>query len=998
MNYKVGPHLLLRMPVKNPLDYRLEPQHFLDDQLFRAAILVATPAFYAILYREKFQAAALSEKQANTLQKYINRFCYRPTPFALFSTVCLVEWNSNINTQTVSPKFKIDVRAAMPLQNIIGRYLVEHELNQQSTFETNPSLYRVVNEYRFFRTGFDETGKERHYQLQSIAFSKLLKDLLSQCDTGCDRQKIVDQIIRSADCLREEAEDYTDFLIDAQLLVNRLRLTITGKDYLTHLTETLNEGQPKNKLLRILARQNAEKQIAIGPAFIAHLEQDLNTLLPQNEMPQEKLSIILQQDVAEGTLELKFQERLGDGIAALELLSPTAQSATMSQFMKHFQKHFEGQTLPLLQALDPEAGVGYQHPETERDNPLLETLNIPYQKQTGQGGTWSSAHSLLMEIWLRDKSADPVIRLQPSDLERLQSRVKFEPILGMSVLFRIAENKVFIENAGGINAPALMGRFTVADEQIAGAAQAMARQLELKNPDIIFTELLHLADPHTDNINRRAHIYHYELPITAPSTLPIGQQLQLSDLYIRVIDNKVMLFSERHQKIVIPRLTSAYNHNLNKLPLFRFLADLPYQYGRSTLGLDLRQFFPDLRFYPRTEYKDTILSLATWIIKENQIVALQDEQNNGVEAFKELGKTIHLPPYFSLVEGDQELVFDGQSERDITFFLRCIRQKKEAVLKEFLQQPIVRQYNAYLLPDEPLVLPQPGSLRRPKASVQRKYIPGSEWLYLKIYAPKIGVNRLLQRLAPLLHKRYGEHKVRQWFFIRYEDHAPHIRLRLQVNPDSVNEVLQAFKAKLEDRIQQHVIREFQIDVYNRELERYALGGIENTERLFWASSELVLSFLKQGKTKRMVNTHSFALYSTLVIISRFISDPEKQITFTLDSFQQLLPEFTDVTIKVDLDKKYRELSPGITAAFADSDQAIRSGSIKAGKNFLSSLQEIAKTMGRMPEMGYVRSIIHVHLNRIFTDEPRKQEMICYYLLHKHLLSVKGRNKFLSKFS
>jgi hypothetical protein len=82
-----------------------------------------------------------------------------------------------------------------------------------------------------------------------------------------------------------------------------------------------------------------------------------------------------------------------------------------------------------------------------------------------------------------------------------------------------------------------MGRFTVADETIANAAQAMARQLELQNPDIICAELLHLADPHTDNINRRAHIYQYELPVTGASTLPETQQIQLSDLYMVVIPN-----------------------------------------------------------------------------------------------------------------------------------------------------------------------------------------------------------------------------------------------------------------------------------------------------------------------------------------------------------------------------------------------------------------------------------------------------------------------------
>lgn len=984
MSYQFVKHLLLRMPVKNPGDYAAEPQYFLDDHFFRAALRVATPAFYATLARQRFRAEQLSDKEAYTLQKYINRYCFRPTPFGLFSSITLIEWSTKVQMASL-PAFKAHIRTAITLQNLLSDHLLENHLFNQSKYETNPSIYRVLNEYRFFRTGLDEAGK-RDYQLQSIAFSKVLKDLIIRCSKGCRPQEIVSQIIRSAGCTSAEAKDYAGFLINAQLLVSCWRLPITGDDHLQRLTTLLHESTFKENLTKTLSAQR-KAPLMIDPAFIETQENNLDTLLP--DLPGDKLSIILQRKTNE-LLGETYQDKLRDGIAALQLLTPGGSSPILSEFIHGFQQHFEGRTLPLLQALDPEAGVGYQQPEKEKNNPLLETLNIPSSSQAALSGNWSPAHTVLLECWLRDKSNDPMIRLTEEDLERLKTDVP-QQLLGMSVLFRISDHKVFIENAGGINAPALMGRFTLADEQIAEAAQQMARHLEAQNPEIIFAELLHLADPHTDNINRRLPVYHYELPITAASTLPQVQQLQLSDLYIRVVNNQVILFSEKHQKIVIPRLTSAYNHSLNKLPLFRFLADLAYQFGRSSLALDLRQLFPDLRFYPRVAYHESILSLATWILTEDQLNGLQ-QTGDTTQAFHELSTAIRLPRYFSLAEGDQELVFDGQSSRDIKFFSSCIRQKKEAILKEYLNQPAVKQYNAYLLPSEPLVLPdliKPVRLNKQK---QRKYMPGSEWLYLKLYAPKIGVNRLLLRLAPLLNKSYGGNKIGQWFFIRYEDHAPHIRLRLRVEPGSVSEVLLAFKTKLEDRIQQQVIREFQLDVYTRELERYTAGGIENTERFFWASSELVLHFLKTNQTSPVTGHHAFALYTTQKIIEQFISEPEQQIKFTLESFQQFLPEFTDKPIKVALDKKYRELTPSITAAFQKQDPAILSGSAKAGSNFMASLRAITDHMEHIPYEDYLRSIIHMHQNRIFTDESRKQEMICYYLLHKYLLSVKGRNK------
>jgi hypothetical protein len=165
MNYHFAPHLLLRMPVKAPDDYVAEQQSFLDDQFFRTAIKVATPSFYAVLDRQQFQAMSLSDKEISTLQKYINRYCFRPTPFGLFSSVSLAEWVDKVDVHHPPANFSAHIRTAMPLQNMLGNYLLECELKDQARFESNPSIYRVLNEYRFFRMGLDEGGKQREYFL-----------------------------------------------------------------------------------------------------------------------------------------------------------------------------------------------------------------------------------------------------------------------------------------------------------------------------------------------------------------------------------------------------------------------------------------------------------------------------------------------------------------------------------------------------------------------------------------------------------------------------------------------------------------------------------------------------------------------------------------------------------------------------------------------------------------------------------------------------------------
>jgi hypothetical protein len=358
MNYHFDRQLLLRMPVNKPGDYSSQQQAFLNDDLFLAAIRVATPAFYTLLKSRQFRASQLAAKEVHTLQKYINRYCFRPTPFGLFSSVTLVEWGNDPISISSPPTFECCIRTAMPVQNQLSEYLLAQGKFSDTRFQSNPSLYRVLNEYRFFRMGLNETGTQRDYQLQSIASSKVLKVLLRLCNSGKPHQAIVDQIAISAACSIAEATEYAGFLIDAQLLLNCDRVSISGDDPLGQLATKLNEGQLKQAIVHTLEKQQRPIK-DMSPGLIEELENELECLMPGQAINRDKLSIILRRTAqVNGPIE-NDQQKLRDGITALELLSATGPPPTMAKFIESYQGHFEGQSLPLLLALDPEAGIGY---------------------------------------------------------------------------------------------------------------------------------------------------------------------------------------------------------------------------------------------------------------------------------------------------------------------------------------------------------------------------------------------------------------------------------------------------------------------------------------------------------------------------------------------------------------------------------------------------------------------------------------------------------------
>ncbi|MEO6524250.1 MAG: hypothetical protein ABIN91_21370 [Mucilaginibacter sp.] len=79
-------------------------------------------------------------------------------------------------------------------------------------YEINPSIYRVLNEYRFIRTWVDADVKSREYQLQSIAYDSLIRDLVNFCKPARSRKDIIEQISKLAVCSFAESADYQSSL------------------------------------------------------------------------------------------------------------------------------------------------------------------------------------------------------------------------------------------------------------------------------------------------------------------------------------------------------------------------------------------------------------------------------------------------------------------------------------------------------------------------------------------------------------------------------------------------------------------------------------------------------------------------------------------------------------------------------------------------------------------------------------------------------------------
>lgn len=986
--YYFADHVLARTTVFHPTDYRKGAQYFLNLPFFRSALYVASAGLYRVVENADFNYHNLSEKAKISVLKYINRACFRPIPFGLFSSVSLLKWGDPEGPADQQSKLRLIITPDERLRYIRGK---ADDVGQETLYETNPTIYCSGGEYRFLRSSLDAEIEKREYYLESADHSYVLEQLLLKCaDTG-SAQAFINRIIGLAGCTRRDATDYFDFLLDTQILLTAGRPAISGPPNAENIELCLDHaGIRKSDACSDLLEK------------LRSINADLNAVTGKSLSVEESLLQVTTVSERSGNiLDKEIINMLDEGLYCLGQLCTARRPAALKKFMNDFNKHFEGETINLMKVLDPEYGIGYEGATDPASGPLLQTPGIvPKPNDASESIEWTPVKKLLLKKWNKLNTPGSVIELYPDEVNSLSS--KTGATYGINVLFRKFGTKVFIENAGGVNTLSLIGRFTIADESISSVAKSLAHEQESADQGMIFAEILHLSDPHIDNINRRDHMWSYEIPITAPSKLPSEYQLRLNDLYVRIAGDRVVLWSEKHQKEVIPRLSTAYNHQMNKLPLFRFLADLSYQYGKTDLTLDLAIMFPGLDHYPRVQFQRAVLHLATWVFTGDELKKSQtteDENANYQGLFQKYG----IPQKFSLVEADQQLVFDRMVVADMALFADCVRNKSRITIKEFLfdagdendrysvPAESSRQYNAFLLPKKGPVVSSPGNGHSLSERWQRKFMPGTEWLYLKIYTGRSSTNKLLRKLSPVLKHRFVQGRIVKWFFIRYEDPAPHIRLRLKIQPKAISDILISLKNTLEKDINQHLIREYQLDVYSRELERYAAEQYELVETHFYASSRLVISVIN---SRRTLQPYLFAMKTMQDMIDLFVAS-EEQSDFTRESYEQFLPEFEAADIRYQLDKQYRKLNTEIQQAFQNVDLYKHYGISVAVKHFIRSLAMLRDRLTHADPTylrALLRSVIHMHLNRIFTFESRKQEMIMYFLLYKYRLTEQGRKK------
>lgn len=291
-------------------------------------------------------------------------------------------------------------------------------------------------------------------------------------------------------------------------------------------------------------------------------------------------------------------------------------------------------------------------------------------------------------------------------------------------------------------------------------------------------------------------------------------------------------------------------------------------------------------------------------------------------------------------------------------------------------------------------------------STKRIFIPGSEWMYFKIYAGYKSIeNILVQKISLIIRELKQEELVEKWFFVRYADPDSHLRIRLLLkNKQDNSKILDLFYMKLSYFVKHNLIRRIQLDTYNRELERYGNNLIEEAETIFFYDSECMLSIVKklniyQNEDYRwmialksldgLLSDFSFDLHSKQELMNNLSFSFKNEFGFNQYNSKQFNVKFRNNKNVIEnvLNNKisneyFSKLCKPIKERSEHLSPVINTLHLKMGKHRKN------KSTNKL-----LSSYIHMSLNRLFISKSRLHELVLYDFLKRYYTSEIAKNKY-----
>jgi len=986
---------------------------------------LASPEFVQLLSTEWEGAdGRKSQRFEQTLYRYLARMTARATPFGAFAGCSTGEIAGSTRLE-LAPRSHYGRHSRLDMEYLCG--LAEKLSNDparrgQLRFRCNTSLHLTAGKYHHLRGDWRERGQV--FTLVATDPTPALQATLSRAASGATADALATALAGDdPEITAEDADTFIGQLIESKLLVSDLAPPVTGMEPILYMAGQLQQAGAMDLATELLAVEEKLREMDRGglgadPRAYDDIVRAVSRLGGEF-VPGRLVHVDVCKPAAAACLDSRLVDELLDAVQKLHSTRDDSGLTIFAQFKADFQDRYREREVPLLEALDDEAGIGFEQEENPTTEPLIAGIDFfPGEEATPDE---EAKRRIILERRLDELRArkQTVLVLDSGLLDELKAANTLplpDAFSVMGSVFRTTEGQLgfYAHTIFGPSGANLLARFRHDGEGLAEHVQAhVTAEESLHAGSAVFAEIVHLPEGRAGNVLCRPALRQFEIPFLATPGLPADRQIPLSDLSVSVRDNSIVLRSRRLGAEVLPRLTSAHNYaSPRSLKLYKFLCMLQHQDTCQEVFWDWGSA-GRADFLPRVMLGNIVFSLACWKIGGETAVELAQ----GRLTLARWRKSNLVPRFAFIAEFDNQLLVDFENPLAVETFLEHIRKQPETLLVEMFPPPgelLVRGpegsfVHEIILPvvrkrgREPAApeasLPEKSSLRSIRPAPALALAPGSDWLFTSLYCSPSHADRLLTAFVrPLVAELALTGAASLWFFIRYGDPRWHLRLRFHGHPEALSgQVLPLLLRRASEHERLGTLWRMELGTYEREVERYGgPRGMAIAERFFHLDSELCLVLLgltsgdngarvrwqlAAAGVHRLLGGLGFTLAEKKTLLENLRDFRERDFQADENYRRQVAEKFRGQrqilsAIVEDLDGDAHPpsvLPPAALSAFARSDSGIHAvcGQLRTA----SASGELSKTI---PELA--ADFIHMRLNRMFRSAHLAQEAVLYHFL------------------
>ena len=824
------------------------------------AVTVASPSLAASigrLRRGHLPSCAQARGMALSLARYLVRMRGRATPFGLFAGVAPVSFGEGAAV-TWTGTHLVRARAdAAWLAGIIAQL--------ESAPGLRGRLAVVANNLAFVRGDRlvvpwqpHASGRTRPAQV-SVRHTPAVALVLREAGSPRPAGDLADLLAAAFPGNAADAAALITQLIDLGVLVTCLRPPATETDGLGHVLGHLapdNAGGPPGAIPLTDALSDLHARLEARGAG-GHL-----TGLPVRQAepaagaaaraPEAPLTIDLRLGLAVRLPSLVAQEAARAAGALARLSAHPAGNRAWREYHERFLHRYGAHAIvPLTELTDPVAGLGFPAHFSQaagQDHGTTVSGRDRHLLALAQQAALDGQREVALDddqIQAITGAAGQGMRLAPH--AELCGDVRATSLGELDAgAFRLAVSGV---SSSGV---AMAGRF--ADLLPAGDQERIRHacgQLPAVADGAVLAQLsFPPANSHLDNVARSPAF----LPLVISlAEYPAGEgaRIAVADLAVTADNSGLYVVSVSRRQVVEPLLASAVARRVMP-PLARLLAGMPRARtaGLAPFAWETAHCLP---FLPRIRYGRSILAPARWKLPAGTLPGPAAPAAEWASALDKLRDRLELPDHLYAGTGDRQMRLHLGQPMDLAVLRAHLDATPGAVLTEApspaehgwlggrAHEIVVAVASTTTPARKPRILETAGEL--PVIRSRQSVLPGADVLFACLYAHPDLFDAILTGHLPGLLAAWEQPP--PWWFVRYRDPRPHLRLRFHLT--SAGEYgqaagrLGAWAAALQQR---GLACELSLDTYRPETARYGTGtALAAAEALFAADSAAALAQL-----------------------------------------------------------------------------------------------------------------------------------------------------------